>query len=56
MIDDEPILPLEQRLRQFDPELYLKLHPDMASVGMNALEHLVRHPLREGRAWPSSPC
>ena len=46
-----PELPLEQRLQWFDPQAYLKAHPDVAAAGVNAYEHLIRHGLQEGRAW-----
>ena len=43
--------PLEQRLSSFDPGAYLAAHPDVAAAGVNAYEHLIRHGLKEGRAW-----
>lgn len=42
---------LEQRLVNFDPEAFLAIHSDVASAGVNAYEHLIRHGLQEGREW-----
>jgi len=43
----------EQRLvaakSLFDPEIYLRLHPDVRNEGINPLVHYIRHGMAEGR-------
>ena len=47
-------LNLENRLKEFNPEEYLKANPDVAAVGRNAYEHLLLHGLEEDRPWQQS--
>jgi SAM-dependent methyltransferase len=41
-----PFLP-----RDFDPEIYLRLHPDVAAAGMRAEDHYLRFGIVEGRRY-----
>ena len=41
-----PMLPVD-----FDPDQYLKAHPDVAAAGMDAHHHYLLHGRHEGRGW-----
>ena len=54
--EPQPVEPTDEEViraewPEFDPDTYLRLHPDVAAGGTAAFTHFRRHGIAEGRRW-----